>query len=403
MNELPSPSLKEALRYWHRLGWVSFGGPVAQVAMMHEDLVLERQWVDEEQFRRALTLCTILPGPEAQQLATYLGWALNGSVGGLCAGLLFILPSIFILIILAYLLVNFGQISFISHFLFGLKPAVFALVAFATFRLTKKYLLQEKELWLAMVAFLMALLHVSFTLIFLGSILTGFLWWRRHKPPGFYDQLGFKFTPRDVRDSVRVIVLVAISWLFPMVILSRLGLQYQWFRQLSMFFTGTALLSFGGAYTVLPYVWSGVTAQHWLSNNDMMNALALGETTPGPLIMIVAFVGFVATWNHIHTVDIHHGWLALIGGLIAVWYTFLPSFSLPDFKYVFSALFAAVVGMMSLLVLRTLGSMVHAGHWQVNAIQLTLGVLAFLVLWKKPHIPVWAVVMACGLVGVVVS
>lgn len=138
MDLSPRPSFKEAFKYWHRLGWVSFGGPVAQVAMMHEDLVEKKRWIDEDQYRRALTLCTLLPGPEAQQLATYLGWVLHGSLGGLCAGLLFIIPSIFILLFFALLFVHFGQLSLVSSFFFGLKPAVFAFISIATIKIAKK-------------------------------------------------------------------------------------------------------------------------------------------------------------------------------------------------------------------------------------------------------------------------
>lgn len=418
MSLEPKPSLGEALKYWHRLGWVSFGGPVAQVAMMHEDLVVERGWITEEQYRRALTLCTLLPGPEAQQLATYLGWVLNGVVGGLCAGSLFILPSIAILLSLAFLFIHFGQLHFVDAFLFGLKPAVFAFIAFATFKLAKKNLLQDRQLWIAIAAFFMALLHFSFVIIFLGSLAAGLYWSRQEGDiQSLSGNLRNRFTINDLRYSAIVIVVVLMSWLLPIALLNLFSFQAQWFRQLTLFFTGAAVFSFGGAYTVLPYVWSGVTLNHWMTNSEMMSALALGETTPGPLIMIVAFVGFVATWNQVHTVDIDHGWFALIGGMIAVWYTFLPSFlgvflgaplverlgALPDFKKIFSALFSAVVGMMSLLVLRTLGSMLHAGHWQVNALQLLLGALTFVVLWKKPQVPAWLLVVLCGLVGMIIG
>lgn len=417
MDLSPRPSFKEAFKYWHRLGWVSFGGPVAQVAMMHEDLVEKKRWIDEDQYRRALTLCTLLPGPEAQQLATYLGWVLHGSLGGLYAGLLFIIPSIFILLFFALLFVHFGQLSLVSSFFFGLKPAVFAFISIATIKIAKKNLLHDKQLWLAIAAFFLALLHVSYILIFLGAMGIGYIWSRStqtdHSSPLIAHSL---FSRKDLVYVLLVVVLVALTWLLPITLIAALDFQASWFRKLILFFTGTALFSFGGAYTVLPYVWSGVTAKHWLTNNEMISALALGETTPGPLIMVVAFVGFLATWNQVHPVDVSQNWLALVGGFIAVWYTFLPSFlgvflgaplverlgSLPDFKIIFSALFSAVVGMMLLLVLRTTGAMLQAGHWQVNSIQLMVALLAFFLLWKKPQFPVWAVVLSCGLIGVFV-
>ncbi|KXW55143.1 MAG: chromate efflux transporter [Betaproteobacteria bacterium] len=417
MDLSPRPSFKEAFKYWHRLGWVSFGGPVAQVAMMHEDLVEKKRWIDEEQYRRALTLCTLLPGPEAQQLATYLGWVLHGSLGGLCAGLLFIVPSVFILLTFAFLFVHFGQLNLISSFLFGLKPAVFAFISLATIKIAKKNLLQDKQLWLAIAAFFLALLHVSYIVIFLGAMGIGYMWSRTIQSD--YSRsltLHSLFNKQDLYYVLLVMALVAFSWILPITLITMMHFQAAWFHKLTLFFTGTALFSFGGAYTVLPYVWSGVTAKHWLTNNEMISALALGETTPGPLIMVVAFVGFLATWNQIHPVDLSQNWFALVGGLIAVWYTFLPSFlgvflgaplverlgGLPDFKITFSALFSAVVGMMFLLVLRTTGTMLHAGHWQVDFIQLMIAMLAFFLLWKKPQFPVWAVVICCGLVGIFV-
>ncbi len=414
----PAPTFGEALRYWHRLGWTSFGGPVAQIAMMHEDLVVRKRWVDEAHFQHAMNYCMLLPGPEAQQLATYVGWLLHGLRGGLAAGLLFILPSILILLGFATLYAHYGQVPGVAGFFMGLKPAVLALIVMAAVRIGRKSLREDVHVWTACAAAGLSVIHVPFALILLAAAVAGWVWRTHYLPAAGAQapQLAALKVPGS--SAVRVLLVGAGLWLLPLAGAYLLGSQGEWFRKLGFFYTGTALFSFGGAYTVLPYVWQGAVHDHgWITTTQMMDALALGETTPGPLIMIVAFVGYLSSWNHLHLLDWTRDLYALAGGVVAVWYTFLPGFlailvgapwvertrHLPNIGAPLIAISAAVVGLIGLLALRALSHVVGGAGLAVNGLMAGLAVLSFYLLYARPAIPVWAVVLGSGAIGALVT
>jgi chromate transporter len=413
------PSFGEAVRYWHRLGWTSFGGPVAQIAMMHEDIVVRKKWVDEGRFQHAMNFCMLLPGPEAQQLATYLGWLMHGVRGGLAAGLLFILPSIFILLAFATAYVHLNQIPAVAGFFAGLKPAVFALILVALIRIGRKNLRHDAHVWTACAAFVLSLAHVPFVLILGAAAAAGWRWHDYYVGPAAPE--GSLHVPHFDRLSPGAWRLAAIGiglWLLPLLLAYGLTGRGDWFRQLGIFYTGTALFSFGGAYTVLPYVWQGAVHDHgWITTTQMMNALALGETTPGPLIMIVAFVGHVSSWNHLHLMDWTRDLYAVLSGLTAVWYTFLPSFlsillgaphveklrHLPRFSGPLVAISAAVAGLIALLAVQALGHVIGGASLVINGVMAAEAGAAFYLLYARPRIPTWAVVLGAGVVGAVLK
>jgi chromate transporter len=334
-----TPSLAEALRFWLKLGFISFGGPAGQIAIMHQELVERRRWLSEQRFLHALNYCMLLPGPEAQQLATYIGWLLHRSWGGIAAGLLFLLPSLLMLIALAWIYVAFGDAPALAGLFYGIKPVVAAIVLHAAWRIGRRVLHSRLLAALAVAAFLAILLFdVPFPAIIAAAALTGLLA-GRWLPAAFGRQ-----APADGQDesktadsgprpphthfrwrTLRRIALVgALLWLVPMAALLAL---YGWndtLTQMGWFFTKAALLTFGGAYTVLPYVYQTAVERHaWLTPSEMMDGLALGETTPGPLIMIVAFVAFLGAHGSGGDAAVA---LGIAAALIAAWFTFLPSF-----------------------------------------------------------------------------
>ncbi len=345
LAETPAtPTLSEAFWYWLKLGFISFGGPAGQIAIMHHDLVENKRWISEKRFLHALNYCMLLPGPEAQQLATYIGWLMHKTRGGLIAGGLFVLPSLLILMALSYVYVRFGDVPAVAGVLYGIKPAVVAIVLFAAYRIGSRAL-KNKTLWaITVVAFVaITFLHLPFPLIVLSAALIGFLV-NRYRPALFaaanWHASSQKSYGKAVIDDdtptphhakfnfkifVKFIVIGVAIWLAAMLLLVW---RYGWdatFTQMAWFFTKAALLTFGGAYAVLPYVFQGaVTHYQWLTAAQMMDGLALGETTPGPLIMVVAFVGFIGGWNHAPLAD------PLISGVVAAcvvtFFTFLPSF-----------------------------------------------------------------------------
>ncbi len=339
-----TPTLKQALWYWLKLGFISFGGPAGQIAIMHKDLVEDKRWISEQRFLHALNYCMLLPGPEAQQLAIYIGWLMHKTRGGLIAGGLFVLPSLLILIALSAIYMRFGSTPTVAGVLYGIKPAVVAIVLFAAYRIGSRAL-KNKALWVIAAASFLAitLLKLPFPLIICLAALIGYMGNRfasnlfsasdSHKaadknfgkavidddtPTPTHAQ----FSWRSLRQFLAVGVII---WLTSMALLIAL---YGWgavYAQMAWFFTKAALLTFGGAYAVLPYVYQGaVTHYAWLTPTQMMDGLALGETTPGPLIMVVAFVGFVGGWSE---AAVYHPMLSgLLAACIATFFTFLPSF-----------------------------------------------------------------------------
>lgn len=341
-----APSLREALRFWLRLGFISFGGPAGQIALMHQELVERRRWISEKRFLHALNFCMLLPGPEAQQLATYLGWLLHGTRGGVIAGALFVLPSLFILIALSWIYLAFGDVPLVAGLFYGIKPAVTAIVVHAAQRIGARTL-NNAWLWgIAAAAFVAIFaLQVPFPLIVLGAALLGYLGGRL--APQRFQAGGGRGAPRHSYGAaliddhtptpaharfrwprlLRTALVGALLWLLPMGLLTALFGWHGHLTQMGWFFTKAALLTFGGAYAVLPYVYQGAVGHYgWLTPTQMIDGLALGETTPGPLIMVVAFVGFVGGY----VLELFGAERAFLAGAVAAglvtWFTFLPSF-----------------------------------------------------------------------------
>nr|WP_255763662.1 chromate efflux transporter [Pelomonas sp. P7] len=336
----------EALRFWLKLGFVSFGGPAGQIALMHAELVERRRWISEKRFLHALNYCMVLPGPEAQQLATYIGWLLHRSRGGIAAGALFVLPSLVLLIALSWVYLAWGRLPVVAGLFYGLKPAVTALVVHAAHRIGKRAL-RNGWLWgIAAAAFAaLLLLDAPFPLIVLAAALAGMAGGRlapqAFAPGGGHAAAQQGYGPAFIDDDTppppharfsrgrlaRVLAAGMALWLAAMAALVlAFGLDGA-LAQMGWFFTKAALLTFGGAYAVLPYVVQGAVEQHhWLSGAQMIDGLALGETTPGPLIMVVAFVGFVGGWTkQLFGPDALFLAGATAAGVVT-FFTFLPSF-----------------------------------------------------------------------------
>lgn len=344
---VPAPvSLFEALRFWLRLGFVSFGGPAGQIAIMHQELVERRRWISERRFLHALNYCMLLPGPEAQQLATYLGWLMHRSLGGVIAGALFVLPSLFILIALAWLYVAYGALPVVAGLFYGIKPAVTAIVLQAAQRIGARTL-RNGWLWAIAGAAFVAIfaLQLPFPLIVLAAALLGYLG-GRWRPRSFvlgggHGATSVRYGPALIDDDtpppaharfrwahlLRLLLLGALLWLLPMGLLTAAFGWHGTLTQMGWFFTKAALLTFGGAYAVLPYVYQGAVGHYgWLSPAQMIDGLALGETTPGPLIMVVAFVAFVGAYLR-PVFGTEHAFLAgALAAALVTWFTFLPSF-----------------------------------------------------------------------------
>ena len=341
-----SVSLGEALKFWAKLGFISFGGPAGQIAVLHQELVEKRRWISERRFLHALNYCMVLPGPEAQQLVTYIGWLMHRSWGGILAGTLFVLPSLLILIGLSWVYLTYGQVPWIAAIFFGIKPAVTAIVLHAAVRIGKRTIHNQALQWIALGSFLaIFILNLSFPIIVLLAAAIGY--WGGKRYPEYFQQSGHNNkavksygkaiidddtpTPAHAQFQYqKTLVHSAIAfacWLLPMSILIAIFDWKTLFPNLAWFFTKAAFLTFGGAYAVLPYVYQGAVDQfHWLSANQMIDGLALGETTPGPLIMVVAFVGYLA--GHIQHLIGNSSpfWFGALGAVVATWFTFLPSF-----------------------------------------------------------------------------
>jgi chromate transporter len=341
-------SFGQALAFWLKLGFISFGGPAGQIALMHQELVERRRWISERRFLHALNYCMLLPGPEAQQLATYIGWLMHKTRGGIAAGLLFVLPSLFIMIALSWVYISHGQSPLVAGLFYGIKPAVTAIVLHAAHRMGSR-VLQNAWLWGAAGASFVAIfaLNVPFPFIVLAAAVLGLVGSRmapdKFKAGGGHGQVGAGWGPALIDDHtptpehavfrssrlVKIALVGALLWAVPMACLVWANGWEHTYTQMGWFFTKAALLTFGGAYAVLPYVVQGAVEQFgWLTPTQMMDGLALGETTPGPLIMVVAFVGYLA--GHIqHLIgSANPFWFGVLGACVATWFTFLPSFFL---------------------------------------------------------------------------
>ncbi len=333
------PTFPEAFRYWLKLGFISFGGPTGQIAMMHKEVVEKKKWMDDDHFLQALNFCMLLPGPEAQQLATYIGWLMHKAWGGIAAGVLFILPSAFILWALSWLYAAYGNVPSVAAFLYGLKPAVAAIVAEAVIRIGKKSLKNSVLIALAALSFVsIYFLKAQFPLIVLSAGCIGYI-------GGIYAPTIFSAaknakgtTPTLISNlssdsqvkagwtrSVKVVTLCLSIWFLPLVLI---GLWRGWddiFMDIGVLFSKAALVTFGGAYSVLAYISQQAVEQFgWLQPEQMMDGLGLAETTPGPLIMVNQFVGYVAAFTHAK--GLTPAVAGAIGGLLTTWVTFVPSF-----------------------------------------------------------------------------
>jgi chromate transporter len=344
---LPQPvSFWRAFAFWLKLGFISFGGPAGQISIMHQELVENRRWISERRFLHALNYCMMLPGPEAQQLATYIGWLMHRTAGGIVAGTLFVLPSLLILIVLSWVYIAFGDIPLVAGLFYGIKPAVTAIVVQAAHRIGSRAL-KNHWLWGIAAAAFMAIFafNVPFPAIIVAAALIGYLGGRiapeKFAIGGGHGQANKSFGPALIDDDTptpqharfhwfrlaKVLIMGALLWLVPMGFLTA---TYGWDHtlvQMGWFFTKAALLTFGGAYAVLPYVYQGAVGHYgWLTPAQMIDGLALGETTPGPLIMVVAFVGFVGGYvKAVFGPDAPFLAGALAAALVT-WFTFLPSF-----------------------------------------------------------------------------
>jgi chromate transporter len=438
VSEAPAAtSFADALRFWLKLGFVSFGGPAGQIAIMHRELVERHRWISERRFLHALNYCMLLPGPEAQQLATYIGWLLHGTRGGIAAGALFVLPSLAILIALSWIYVRFGQVPAIAAVLHGVKPAVVAIVLAAAWRIGSRSL-HNAVLWAIAAAAFAALFAASapFPLVILGAAIVGFVGGRA--APAAFALSGHASsmssersvidddtaTPAHARFSARRLAwIVAVFLAIWAVALAMLAFAFGWdgdFTQMGWFFTKAALVTFGGAYAVLPYVLQGAVENYgWVTAPQMIDGLALGETTPGPLIMIVAFVGFVGGWTKQLLGPEALFMAATLGAVIATFFTFLPSFlfilaggplvesTRDDVKLTapLTAITAAVVGVIVNLAVyfawrvfwpESSATLPFAGHF--DGFSAAIAALAAIALISR-RVEVIPVIVASGLAG----
>ncbi len=440
----PAPSRRTAYAFWLKLGFVSFGGPAGQIALMHSELVERRRWISEARFLHALNYCMLLPGPEAQQLATYLGWLLHRTAGGVIAGALFVLPSLLILIVLSGIYTAYGEQPLIAGLFYGLKPAVTAIVLQAAVRIGSRTL-KNGALWAIAAAAFVAIfaLGLPFPAIVLAAGLIGYVGGQRvprlfaaggkghaagagaaaHAPAVIDDDTP---TPAHARfSSARLAAVLAaglLLWAAPLALLALLqgaGWTQGTLAQMAWFFTKAALLTFGGAYAVLPYVYQGAVGQFgWLSPAQMIDGLALGETTPGPLIMVVAFVAFIGGWQ---AADLA-AWLGpdrrfqagALAALVVTWFTFLPSFVFilaggplveathGDLKFTapLTAITAAVVGVIVNLALffayHVFWPMGWRGHFDIAAALLAVAAALALLRFKRSVIEVLVVSAGLG-------
>ena len=431
----PDPvSFWEAFVYWLKLGFISFGGPAGQISMMHQELVERRRWISEHRFLHALNYTMVLPGPEAQQLATYIGWLMHGVRGGIAAGVLFVLPSLFILIALTWAYLAYGDVPAVAGILYGIKPAVTAIVVFAAYRIGSRALKNNVLRALAVLAFIaIFVFDIPFPYIVLMAGLIGYAGAHfapdKFKAGGHHGDAKGSYGPAIIDDDTpipahsrfkwsRFIVYLCIGLFIGAGVLALLATTYGWqgtLTQMGWFFTKAALVTFGGAYAVLPYVYQGGVEHYaWLTGTQMIDGLALGETTPGPLIMVVAFVGFVGGW----TKEIFGGDMQLLAGAagasIATLFTFLPSFlfillggplveaTRGDIKFTapLTGITAAVVG----VVLNLATFFAYHVLWpagfdaQFEWFSALIGALAFIALFKYKA-GVVQVIGACAVVG----
>ena len=431
-------SLAEAFWFWLKLGFISFGGPAGQIAILHQELVERRRWLSERRFLHALNYCMVLPGPEAQQLVTYIGWLMHKRWGGLVAGALFVLPSLFILIGLSWIYIAFGDVPWIAGLFFGIKPAITAIVVQAAHRIGSRAL-KNNALWaIAAASFVSILaLDVPFPLIVGIAAAVGYVGGRvspqNFQIGGSHGASSATYGPALIDDHTpppahahfsfaalaQVLLAGAALWTMPMGVLY---VMFGWdhsFTQMGWFFTKAALLTFGGAYAVLPYVYQGAVSQFgWVTPTQMMDGLALGETTPGPLIMVVAFVAFIGGYVKALLGPDSLFAAGALGACLVTWFTFLPSFVFIlaggplvesthrnlKFTAPLTAITAAVVGVVLNLALffgyHLLWPEGFDGAFDVHSALIAIAAAVALFKYKRN---VMEVIALCALVGLAVK
>jgi chromate transporter len=430
-----SISFGQAFLFWLKLGFISFGGPAGQIAIMHQELVERRRWISERRFLHALNYCMVLPGPEAQQLATYIGWLMHKTAGGIVAGVLFILPSLFILIALSWIYLAFGDVPIVAGLFYGIKPAVTAIVFQAAHRIGSRAL-KNGVLWSIAAASFVAIfaLAVPFPVIVLVAALVGYFGGR--VAPDQFKVGGHGGSSKSYGEALiddetptppharftwmklsRVAIAGLILWAAPMAALTVSFGQDHTFTQMAWFFTKAALLTFGGAYAVLPYVYQGaVNTFGWLTPVQMIDGLALGETTPGPLIMVVTFVGFVGGYGEAVLGPESLFLAGAAAACIVTWFTFLPSFIFilaggplvesthGDIKFTapLTAITAAVVGVILNLALffgyHVLWPEGFSGAFDLVSALFALAAMIALFRYKRTVVEVIATSAICGLI-----
>ncbi len=426
-------SFREAFHYWLKLGFINFGGPAGQIALMHRDLVDRRRWISEERFLHALNYCMLLPGPEAQQLAIYIGWLLHRARGGVVAGVFFVLPSVFVLLGLSYVYAAYGNVRAVASALDGFKPVVVAIVVEAVLKIGRRALKRRAHFVIAAAAFVaIYLFRVPFPMIVLAAALIG-LAGARFLPEAFASDSAGTRSPGDTATvtaiddhaplpphtlpsrtrAMKILAVGLILWAAPFAALIAWRGWGSLHAHEYLFFTQAALVTFGGAYAVLAYVTqAAVGAYGWVAQAQAIDGLALAETTPGPLIMVLQFIGFMAAWNHPEGMSRTAS--AVTGALITTWTTFLPSFLFiflgapyieplrgnRKLTSALSGITAAVVGVILNLAL-VFGAAVVRPQWMIGAIDwfaVVTSAAAFAALYRFKIDVLW-VVIAGGLIG----
>ena len=424
------PTFWQATRFWAKLGVISFGGPAGQIAIMHHELVEQKKWISNARFLNALNYCMLLPGPEAQQLATYIGWLLHRVPGGIVAGALFVIPSMFILFGLSYVYVVYGAVPWVAAVFAGLKAAIMAIVVAAVFKIGKKALKNSIMVGIAALAFIaIFFLKMPFPFIVLGAGIIGLA--GSSLLPERFEVLKGKQTDEadtayvqicedeatchinpSIRRNIIVVAVFGLLWLVPIAVLGFLAAHSVFYTE-ALFFTKAAFLTFGGAYAVLAYIaQAGVEQYGWLTGPQMIDGLGLAETTPGPLIMVVQFVGFMAGWNHAGGLGPIAG--GLLGSLVATYFTFLPCFMfiflggpyIEKFRHntrlaaVLSSITAAVVGVVLNLAVWFGLQVLFPPEGGFNGFACLLGLAAFAAIhWLK--VGMLTVIAVSGLAGLI--
>ena len=317
------PSFGEALRVWARIGLLSFGGPTAQIALMHREVVEQKRWLGEQQFLNALSFCMLLPGPEAMQLATYTGWRLHGLLGGLAAGLLFVLPGAFLVLTLAAIYAAFGEVALVQAIFLGIKAAVLVIVVEALLRVAKRALKRRVDWVIATLSFAaIFLFSLPFPLIILMAAFVGYLAARSQTADASSSLI--VASEATFGRAMRTAIAWLLIWLLPLIAVALLFGRDHVLSELSLFFSKLAVVTFGGAYAVLAYMTQEVVQNHgWLSAGEMLDGLGLAETTNGPLILVTEFVGYLAAYRFGGGSPLMMG---LLGAAVTLWATFIPCF-----------------------------------------------------------------------------